>query len=218
MLLKVNPTHSFTVYFSNMINNDGKDQKQKFPWRTLISGVAVIIVTTLVNQFFFKPNKKVEERIGLRRDIVKENYELYNQLLFWSYVNCQYKLSQIINDSLTILYHKDTWTVALDSNQKFPVTLRLEATVVLSIFIDSNYTKIWNTSYHYIQDNKFKMDADIFNDYRKLVDHLADIKEPKDSSASNLKKIGWILGDAYNKWLDDNYEFRKKIRRYTNLE
>jgi len=107
---------------------------------------------------------------------------------------------QIINDSI-------------DSEK-----LTLEGTAVLRILVDSNMRKTWADYMNDINANKFKLDPDILNDYNDILEYKNKMQLTNDSTLTNLKKLGWADGEAFNKWIDMNEALRKKIKSYTNLE
>lgn len=193
-------------------------KKTKLTWwgSILNSALLIAILGILIQQFFFKSNKQVEGRIDLRKEIVKENYQLYNQIIFWTNLNTQWKLSLVIHDKLVLFNEGDS--IILDSAKSFPVTIQLEATTVLSILMDSSFRKVWKEYTDNIENSKFKIEPDILTDYNKILKHINEMWSNKDSSVTNLKKLGWVNGDAFNKWIDMNVELRKKIKTYTNLE
>ncbi len=173
-----------------------------------IVGLPIIgaVLTLAVQQLFFNQNKRTEERIKFKAEIIKKEYELFNQLdrfleLGSTKMNMHYKI------------------IYVDKNNKVISEEPVEKIVLLPIVdLDSNRMREFNNLFKTINDNRFQIPNEIFSSANELNKFLIKNNIPVDSRYKDVQSSPWGKEDNFNEWSRLFKDLHAKISAFENLE
>ena len=183
----------------------------------ILGAVLGSVITIMLQQYFFKPNKEVELGMTLRKELVKEQYSLYNKLKFWTELNSYTTFDMFLDDTIRIP-KKNADGIWEDVEViQGPGTHTGCNCEYLALVFDSSLIKKSNEIAEELYANQFNIDGNIFSNFDYLARYKKDNPFPSYPTLSQLQKNGWAQSRSLNEWVNANRKLGKKVSAFMGM-
>jgi hypothetical protein len=162
-----------------------------------------VLLTLTTQQLFFKGNKRAEEKIKAKYDLLLKQYPFYNQVLEFSQTGKEFTC---IDVNFATISKKDT--VIADFPDKPEC-----AFVIPSICINDSVHVLWTKLYTSIIEHRNEIDNSVLNCVKKLHDTPNRIPFPDWENGSSFSSV-WCKKEWTDYWkqLNDSLEIMTRER------